>query len=252
MTDNNGKSLVAKLAEACDKVSGVEKKGRNEFQRYNYLKAADVAKAIRHELFSRGIVVVIDEKEFSPHRKIETNGGHFIEEFLLKCEVTFTDGVEKLATTAFATAMDSGDKAIYKAKTAVLKYSLRNIGLIPDELDDPEYDESIDEQTQCERTAALPPSPRETKASRAEYQVRAWASACQQYGKTPEQASEYLETNWKVKTVADLSRKDFDQAVKWAVAKEDQSETLENIARRAEARQKKQPSRPNGEEPRTA
>ncbi len=108
------KNLVEKLAEACNAVSGVEKKGRNEFQRYNYVKAADVAKAIRHELFSRGILVIIDEKEWTERRQITTNSGGTMPEMLLRSEVTFRDGVEILGPfTAFASAMDSGDKAIY-------------------------------------------------------------------------------------------------------------------------------------------
>jgi hypothetical protein len=126
-------SLIARLAEACNAVGGVEKKGRNLFQNYNYVKAADVAKAIRHGLFERGIIVIIDEKEWTQIRLITTNSGGQMPEMMLRAEVTFMDGKESLGPyTAFATAMDSGDKAIYKAKTGLLKYVLRGIGLIPD------------------------------------------------------------------------------------------------------------------------
>src|SRR3954468_22745298 len=54
------KSLIGKLAEAMATVGGVEKKGTNEAQRYNYVKAADVAKAVRHALFERGIIMTSD------------------------------------------------------------------------------------------------------------------------------------------------------------------------------------------------
>ena len=112
-------SLVAKLAEACNAVGGVEKKGRNEFQRYNYVKAADIAKAIRHELFERGILVIIDEKEWAPNGTITLNSGNTLPLMQLRAEITFQDATEKLGPfTAFATAMDSGDKASTRQKPA--------------------------------------------------------------------------------------------------------------------------------------
>lgn len=145
-----GKSLIARIAEACDAVKGIEKKGKNEFQNYKYVKAADVAKAIRHEFFTRNVLLVIDEKEFVEIGKIPTKSGNPMPLMLLKCEVTFYDGDGdgKLGPFgAFGTAADSGDKSVYKCKTGALKYVLRSIGLIPDEKDDPEADEEVDAQT---------------------------------------------------------------------------------------------------------
>jgi len=240
MTEPKGKNLITKLAEACNAVSGVEKRGRNAHQNYNYVKAADVAKAIRHELFSRGIVVVIDEKDFSKFRSIPTNGGHLIDEFLLKCEVSFHDDQTKLGPFgAFATAMDSGDKAIYKAKTAALKYVLRGIGLIPDELDDPEADQSVDERT-AQVTAPPPPSPssrphrRTARATRANYQLKSWESTLRQYGKTAEQSTAYLKTRWNAANVTELSRDEFREAIRWAVGQEDLAQTLSTSVEIAE------------------
>jgi len=222
-------SLVAKLAAACNAVGGVEKKGRNEFQRYNYVKAADVAKAIRHELFERGIVVIMDEKEFSQIRVIKTNSGGEMPEWLLRCEVTFRDESEVLGPFgAFATAMDSGDKAIYKCKTGALKYALRGIGLIPDERDDPEFDESVDEQTDPRLTAEVQPrghrSPRRRRI--AEYQARAWDAACRDSGKTAEQIARYLRVRWSAATISELTPEDFTEAIKWGVGSEDLAKTL--------------------------
>src|SRR5579872_764667 len=67
--------LTKQLAEACDSVKGVEKKGTNEKQRYKYVKAADIAKAIRHELFSRGIGLYPDEVEFRQIGAVKTLSG---------------------------------------------------------------------------------------------------------------------------------------------------------------------------------
>ncbi len=133
------KNLIAKIAEACDAVGGVEKKGTNTTQNYKYVKAADVAKAIRHELFSRGVIVLQDEQP-PEYVEVQTKTGATMCECRMAIEFTLTDGKERENITGYGVARDSGDKAIYKAKTGALKYFLRGLGLIPDEKDDPEYD----------------------------------------------------------------------------------------------------------------
>lgn len=147
--ENGHKSLAAKLAEACDEVSGIEKKGVNEAQRYKYVKAADVAKELRHKLFSRGIVIIPDEisaefAEWETRAKPGQERGSVMRECRLKRAFHITDGTETLIMHGYGVAADTGDKAIYKAKTGALKYFLRDLGLIPDEKDDPEADESVD------------------------------------------------------------------------------------------------------------
>lgn len=136
------KSLVAKLAEACDAVGGIEKKGTNQKQNYKYVRAADVAKAFRHELFGRGILLVSDEKELIPLEPIPTQSGGKLNMIGVKIEYTLRDSEsdEVITASGYGIGMDSGDKAIYKAKTGALKYFLRGLGLIPDEKDDPEND----------------------------------------------------------------------------------------------------------------
>lgn len=140
------KSLVTKLTEACNAVGGIEKKGTNESQRYKYMKAADVAKALRRELFTRHIMLIADEKEFTQTGVVTTKMGAELREFTLRVDYHILDGDsgEKLIVGAFGVAMDSGDKSVYKAKTGALKYFLRGLGLIPDEKDDPEADEKVD------------------------------------------------------------------------------------------------------------
>lgn len=232
------KSLVEKLAEACNAVGGVEKKGRNEFQRYDYVKAADVAKAIRHELFKRGIVVIVDEKAWSVDRMIVTNSGAEIPLMILRGEVTFRDDKETLGPIgAFATAFDSGDKAIYKAKTGLLKYALRGIGLIPDERDDPEFDEAVDAETDPKVITGGKPSKGKNPRIK-EYQVRAWDSAIHKSGKTAEQVATYLRVRWSAATVGELTPEDFKEAIKWPLGTEPMAETL---ATSVAAKKKAQP-----------
>src|SRR5208283_2485135 len=116
-------NLIAKIAAACDAVGGVEKKGQNVQQGYKYVKAADVAKAIRHELFSRGVIVLQDEME-PTFIEIATKSGGTSLECRMEIEFTLTDGVSEKNVSAWGIARDSGDKSIYKAKTGALKYFL--------------------------------------------------------------------------------------------------------------------------------
>jgi len=224
-------SLIAKLAEACDAVGGVEKKGRNSFQNYDYVKAADIAKAIRHQLFSRGILVIIDEKEWSQDRLIKTNAGNEVPLMRLRAEITFRCDQEALGPiTAFATAFDSGDKAIYKAKTGLLKYALRGLGLIPDERDDPEADEGVDEQTD---PRAVHADPKESKSARRkkekikEFQARGWDAACRDSGKTAQQIATFLQVRYSATSITELTPEEFNEAIKWAVGTEDLEKTLQ-------------------------
>ncbi len=239
--EKSRQSLVAKLAEACDAVGGVEKKGRNEFQRYNYVKAADVAKAIRHELFSRGILTLISEKEWKKIADIPTNSGNVLALMQLSADVTFVDGMETVGPLqAFGTAMDSGDKAIYKAKTGILKYALRDLGLIPDEKDDPEFDEDIDEQTD---PRVLQPGEKKGRGKRKkimEFQVRAWDAACHKSGKTAEQIASFLRVRFSAASVTEITVEDFTDAIKWAMGVEEMEKTLATSAT-AITRKKAQP-----------
>lgn len=236
MSKPANKNLIRKLTEACNAVGGVEKKGRNEFQRYNYVKAADVAKAIRHELFERRILLTCDEKEIT-EKDVPTNNGGTIRVLTLKVEYTLRDGdsAETLTMTAFGVAMDSGDKAIYKAKTGALKYFLRTLGIIPDERDDPEFDESVDEFTD-ERVTA-PPSFKGKAKKVAEFQMRAFHSACDKSGKTESQKASYLKEKFNVGGVADLTKEQFTDAIKWALGTEDLAETVK-LSTDAAARKK--------------
>lgn len=231
MARKSSKSLIAKLAEACNAVGGVEKKGRNDFQKYAYVKAADIAKAIRRELFSRGILVLIEEKEWKVDRVIKTNSGADVPVMLLHAEITFRDEKDSLGPfSAYATAFDSGDKAIYKAKTGLLKYALRGIGLIPDEKDDTEFDEAVDEQTndpEGQDFADIRKSQPKKRGKIADYQVRSWDAACHASGKTAEQIAKYLRVRWSTASVTELTPEDFKEAIKWAVGTEDLAKTLE-------------------------
>lgn len=236
------KSLVAKIAEACGAVGGIEKKGTNQKQGYKYLKAADVAKAMRHEFFSRGIVMVWDDKEFVQIRTIKTNSGGEMGEFLLKSEITFLDGdsAEKLGPFgAFGVAMDTGDKSLWKCRTGALKYALRSIGLIPDEKDDPEADGKVDEETGPSRVVEAENKflQREGKQRASLSFVNAFEKLWKERGKTDQQLLDVLRTRYSAERPDQLTKEELDELVKLAIGKEDPIKTLQDSVTVAQERQ---------------
>lgn len=220
MPEEVGQSLVARLAEACNAVGGIEKKGNNEAQRYKYVKAADVAKAFRRELFSRGIVVIPDEKEFTQIGSVATRSGAELREFMLRMDYHICDAHSdnKITVGAFGVAMDSGDKAIWKAKTGCLKYFLRTLGIIPDEKDDPEGDEEVDKLIAGPPTVAPDLEAKMEKQQRiGQFQVKALTDACEKSKKSEPEQTAYL-ANLGLKQWEELTKEQFQPALKWANA----------------------------------
>lgn len=207
-------SLVSKLAKAANAVGGVPKRGKND--EYSWQKWADVAAAFRHELFKRGIVILANDLELE-EKFFKNHAGLVYRYAQLKREYTITDGAETLKVISFGRGMDMGDKAVWKAKTGCDKYLLRELGLIPDEADDPEATADIPEVEETDKQ----------KARLAQYQTRAWTVACKEYGRTEEQAKTYLKKRFNVDRVELLTRTDFDEAVKWAVGREELDKVLE-------------------------
>ncbi len=141
------KTLVQKLAEIVAEIDNVDKRGRNDFQKYAYVKAADVAWIVRKALSARNIYLVVDVIE-TRNYEIPAKEGH-MQAVDIKMEFSFHDGdsdCPPIVLHSFGTGTDKGDKAVYKAMTGALKYGLRHAFLIPDE-SDPEADTSVDKAT---------------------------------------------------------------------------------------------------------
>lgn len=141
-------NLLQKLASVVAEIDNVDKRGRNEFQRYAYVKAADVAWLVRKALSSRNIYLVADVVEIRNY-EIPAKEGH-MQAVDLRMEFSFFDGDEPathpIVLHSWGTGTDKGDKAVYKAMTGALKYGLRHAFLIPDE-SDPEADTDTDKAT---------------------------------------------------------------------------------------------------------
>lgn len=146
------RNLFQKLAEVVTAIDHVEKGGTNTFQNYKYVKAADIARAVRRELSARNIYLVSDVVEIRNYTIPAKEG--VMQAVDVKMKFTFVDGdvprdlsygggPTQMTLHAWGTGTDKGDKAVYKAMTGALKYGLRNAFLIPDE-SDPEADSSVD------------------------------------------------------------------------------------------------------------
>lgn len=150
------KTLISKLVEIVRQIDHVEKSGRNDFQKYNYVRAADVAWMVRKALSERNVYLVSDVVEVRNYEIPAREG--VMQAVDVKMEFSFFDADDPAATPivlhSYGTGTDKGDKAVYKAMTGALKYGLRNAFMIPDE-SDPEADTSVDKATSTKAAKAV-------------------------------------------------------------------------------------------------
>lgn len=133
-------SLVARLHAITQEFQVVEKKGRNERQSYDFVKAGDIIEATRKMLFKHDVYNSVTELQLM--RKPETTPkGGIMFHTQLKMKATFyavDNPSDSIEVEFYGVGADPGDKDIYKAKTGGLKYLYQTMFKIPTELDDPE------------------------------------------------------------------------------------------------------------------
>lgn len=167
-TLNQGK-LATKMVAAMKDIDAVLKNGRNDFQKYNYVRAADVANEARKAMIAHGIAFtydVVDSKHWESTKEGKSTN-YFCE---LTVNVTFTDADsgESMSGRVVGWGTDTLDKAPFKAMTGAVKYALRMNFLIPDE-SDPE-DTTLEEMRQTKvqqpqtQRAARPDAPEPSDA----------------------------------------------------------------------------------------
>ena len=144
--------LVKKLSQIYETVDSVEKHGTNIKQNYKYVRATDMARAVRGALqkagvYAQSVFTVLRTYEVPTFASLKGEG-NAMQAVDVSCSVEFIDSEtgERVFASGLGSGTDSGDKAVYKAQTGALKYALRNAFLIPDE-SDPEADEATDEKT---------------------------------------------------------------------------------------------------------
>ena len=125
------KQLLAALAAVQKDITPVEKKGRNEYHKYDYATEADFLAMIRPLLAKHGLVITSSVEG-------ESNAGQ-----LSKVSVAFTVwhvvSGESIKAMSVGYGQDAADKGVYKAMTGATKYFFAKFFQIPTG-DDPEDD----------------------------------------------------------------------------------------------------------------
>ena len=209
--------LVRKIAQAFKAVGKLQRAGTNKLRRYKYTRATDVLEAVRMELLNREVLIHISEDKPEYMLNVATtNGGEQLNECRLPVTYTFMDEKGALQPMKFnGIGRDVEDKALYKAQTGAQKALLKRFGLMAEEADDPEWDESHETGESLDDVAPMrvPNSQKPVTPS----QIRAFQDACANTSKSADEISGYLLTAHKVSTIAELKRgRPFTDAIRWA------------------------------------
>lgn len=126
-------TLFAKMAKVLAAVKNVQKRGRNEHFRYDYVQEADLMAAIREHLAANNVAF------FASTHSIERQG----DITTLHIEGTFACGDTGATFTVhgIGCGQDKADKGVYKAYTGAMKYVLWKTFLVSTN-DDPERDDA--------------------------------------------------------------------------------------------------------------
>src|ERR1035437_300123 len=162
MTDTPKLNLRQKLIEVYKRVDHVEKAGRNEKQKYDFVRAADVLRSIRNAFADLGIYAETNYDLLGVY-DIKTNSGGTMHTATVKAFIRLldADSDETLTISGLGDGADSGDKGIFKAQTGATKNALRNGTLLPDVADpyamDPEADQAVDNATDFSTSSRYQP-----------------------------------------------------------------------------------------------
>lgn len=162
---SEGPTIAAKLAKVMGAVGHVEKKGRNEFQRYDYVRETDIVDAVSKHLAEESVAIIpkVVNMSFEPITTKQGTPGYFA---VVTMSYTFVcgDTGESLTVEAVGAGTDQpGDKAFYKAATGAKKYALTQTFLIATG-DDPE-DERAEKPARKKAQQTPQNSPRQEQQS---------------------------------------------------------------------------------------
>ncbi len=209
------KSLAEELAEVCDTVVQLRKKGLNEEDPdnpYPYLAIVDMCDELKGELFQRGIMFVPTDLEQEVQQISDDRDGRTIERCVVRTSFELVRKNERLSMGAsLGSARDRSDKALAIAQTAAFKAWLKRITMIYGREDDPE----------AKRDSATP-----REAVRASsYQKRAWGAGVRDSGVTPETISAELTKLMGFpidsEQIPSLPQADFENCMKWLLSHQD-------------------------------
>jgi hypothetical protein len=227
------RSIGARLAEACAAIEPILKLGNNG--EFSYLRIADVARAFRPELHSRGLLLIPSDVECHERYFASDVAGRDYTEVTVKTVFTVSDGRRSEVYSSYGTGRDLDGHALAIAQTGALKAFLKRLGMIFGERDDPEVEVSP-------RASSAAESPR-ARLAQAGYQERAWTSAMRVSGKTEDQIEEYFRAAHGLEVssslITALPRKEFDVAMEWLTHNGDLEKTLELSKKAIAAKGKK-------------
>lgn len=136
MPETERVKLIQKLKNIYIAIDHIEKMGDNDKFKYKYVRAADVARAVRNAFVEQNIYAQPDFKVLRTYEFVTSSGtkmnGVDVE---CKLELHDIDSQEIITINGLGSGSDTTDKAVYKAQTGAIKYALRNAFLVPDESD---------------------------------------------------------------------------------------------------------------------
>ncbi len=154
--------LVVKLAAIMGDIGTIPKNGSLDLgnRKVPYVAEYDLLEAVRSKLAAAGVMFFTSDEDVQTEQLTRTNArGESRQAMMvtLRTKYTLIDGESGCEFSFYGSGQgeDSGDKALYKAKTGALKYAIRETFLIPTG-DDPEKDASPKEPRQ---RAAVPVPP---------------------------------------------------------------------------------------------
>lgn len=136
--------LAQKLVQITAEIakSKIDKNGTNEYHKYKYVKASDIAAVIAEKLTACQIASIVVPQILESKDVTNAKGGteHLV---TVKTDVLLIDAAsgETLTITGLGAGQDTGDKAVMKAQTAALKYAyMMSFNIATN--DDPEAEEA--------------------------------------------------------------------------------------------------------------
>jgi hypothetical protein len=160
--------LRHKLAAIRREIHNIGKRGRNEFHKYDYAQASDVAGQIGTALAEHNIIIARRNLEVFRNSHMVRRRDGDSEESIVEVKVEYgfldADSNEELWQPAWGEGRDSGDKAVYKAFTGAFKYLLIQAFCLATG-DDPEADDTktAASKTAVERYYAVHPGGKEAE-----------------------------------------------------------------------------------------
>lgn len=135
--ENPQKNLMNKLVDITSTIDRIPKNGHNDFHHYDYALESDIKDVVRKEMTERGLQMIPNELSRTITQISSKNGSQQLVSLEVEYTIFDAESGESVKMKGYGDGQDSGDKAVYKAKTGALKYALTTLFMIPTG-DDPE------------------------------------------------------------------------------------------------------------------